>query len=120
MFQIEPQKFYYYCCNFPSEPWCATVYPDYDYGLPEHKLVQADHGTLFETDAEFVGVSSVKVRKGCTLTGYDDRYRENKIFTYSEDTARIDNGNDKMTSYTCKCQGTPSFEIFFIVHKFFF
>ena len=97
--------------NFLLDPeaWCAKIYKDYKYGTWEKKLFQTDIGSLLGTDADNQ-VSAAKIRKGCTLTGYDANDRlTGETFRLTHDVDKIVDGNDKMTSYTCKCQSTPTF-----------
>ena len=87
--------------------WCAKVYQHPNYGGWEHSLYETDHGSLSGTNFDNK-VSSVKMREGCILKGYDDNDLNDLIFTYNVDkTSTINsdkvNVNDKLTSYACQC-----------------
>ena len=86
------------------EPPCATVFQGFNYGGWGHDLLETDHGSLFGTDRDH-DVSSVKVREGCTLEGFDDKDLESWIFSFNADQPEINDVlvNDKLTSYSCKC-----------------
>ena len=95
-----------------SELWCAKVYQHPNFGSNggwEYTLYETDSGSLHGTNYDNK-VSSVKVREGCTLKGYDSNNLNNIIFTFDENKANTindDNVNvhDKLTSYTCTCLG---------------
>ena len=92
-----------------NSTFSCLIYKDYKYGTWEKKLFQTDIGSLLGTDADNQ-VSAAKIRKGCTLTGYDANDRlTGETFRLTHDVDKIVDGNDRMTSYTCKCQSTPTF-----------
>lgn len=100
---------------FASGLWCAKVYQHPSFGTNhgwEHTLYETSHGLLYGTNYDNK-VSSVKVRDGCTLNGYDDKDLNNWIFTFNGDNPNLINDNnvnvnDKLTSYICECLGRSS------------
>lgn len=65
---------------------------------------ETDHGSLSGTDKDNEA-TSIKVRPGCTLKGFDDDDLKNQIFNYTTDDEWLDaEKNDKLTSYICECQ----------------
>ena len=72
-------------------------------------MFETDNGSLYGTNYDNK-VSSVKLREGCTLKGYDYKDLEELIFIFNEDKANTINDqnvnvNDKLTSYSCACLG---------------
>ena len=57
--------------------------------------------------------SSIKVREGCTFKGFDEDDQNTLIFERTDDIQlefqyeKLNgmNANDKLTSYSCECQG---------------
>ena len=91
--------------------WCAKVYQHPHFGAHgwEHTLYETNDGSLHGTNYDNK-VSSIKIRNGCTLKGYDNKNLKDMIFTFTEDkvnTINDDNVNvhDKLTSYSCNCLG---------------
>ena len=95
-----------------SELWCAKVYQHPNFGNNggwEYTLYETDSGSLHGTNYDNK-VSSVKLREGCTLKGYDYKDLEELIFIFNEDKVNTINDqnvnvNDKLTSYSCACLG---------------
>ena len=65
--------------------------------------------------------SSIKVREGCIFKGFDEEDQNTIIFERSDDIQEVFqyenlnqngmNANDKLTSYSCECQGRLLFVI---------
>ena len=93
-----------------SEPkkWCAKIYKSINFAVWdsnwEHELFDDDHGSLSGTNKDNEA-TSIKIRDGCTLKGFDDDELNNQIFNYNTDIKRLDpDKNDKLTSYICECK----------------
>ena len=72
-------------------------------------MYETDNGSLHGTNYDNK-VSSVKLREGCTMQGYDHKDLGELIFIFNEDKANTINDqnvnvNDKLTSYSCTCNG---------------
>ena len=72
-------------------------------------MYETDNGSLHGTNYDNK-VSSVKLREGCTMKGYDYEDLDELIFIFNEDKANTINDqnvnvNDKLTSYSCECLG---------------
>ena len=84
-------------------------------------MYETDHGSLSGTHNDNL-VSSIKVKQGCTISGYDNSDQTGLLFTYhtDKDVMTWGSNGDKLTSYTCKCQSivTCIFHIVFVVITF--
>ena len=88
--------------------WCAKIYKSINFAVWdsnwEHELFEEDQGSLLGTNKDNEA-SSIKVRDGCTLKGFDDDELKIQIFNYTTDIERLDpEKNDKLTSYICECK----------------
>ena len=88
-----------------ANDWCAKVYEEIYYSGWEYIISKSNNGSFFGTDKDNE-VSSVKIRSGCKLKGYDGYHLNDLIFDYTKDEARLtmnSGQNDHLTSYTCTC-----------------
>ena len=93
---------------FSGKGWCANIYEHSDYSGRNLPSPETDRislvGTFMNNEA-----SSIKIRDGCTLIGYDDDNFNKFLFALKDDEAlnKGDNAgsNNKMTSYSCRCGG---------------
>ena len=112
---------------------CAKVYENIEYDGWMAILPETSQGSFFEDPDKDNEVSSVKIRPGCTLKGYDGKGQDSLIFTYTNDEPSLfmKPENDRMTSYSCSCQAQGmhlcNLQILFkhlksvyIIFKFFF
>ena len=77
-------------------------------------MPEANSGSLSGTVGDNQA-SSIKVREGCIFKGFDEDDQNTLIFERADDiqlefqSERMDtngnNANDKLTSYSCECQG---------------
>ena len=88
------------------EDWCAQIFQHHNYDGWDYMLYETDKGYLSGTDYDNK-VSSIKIREGCILKGYDDDDLNNFIFGFNKDKPKLSklDGNELLTSYSCKCNG---------------
>lgn len=110
----------HYCYHFVNcnsiipETWCAKIYESTVFGGWEKELPETNFASLSGTAGDNQA-SSIKVREGCTFKGFDEDDQNKLIFERTDDiqlefqyenlNQNGMNANDKLTSYSCKCQG---------------
>ena len=96
--------------------WCAKLYEHGNFGGWEHDVSETSHGSLVQ-NGKNEKVSSIKVQSGCTFKGYHHGGLNDLMFIVTSDKSYVGNANnDKMTSFSCRCNGTNCFLITMLIH----
>ena len=108
------KHYYHHFGIIIAETWCAKIYESTSFGGWEKELSETNFGSLSGTAGDNQA-SSIKVRDGCIFKGFDEDDQNTIIFKRTADiqeefqSERMDtnghNANDKLTSYSCECQG---------------